>query len=236
MSATVDLRSFNKDTKKKTAKDNENRPSSVNKGDKSVPFYQRKGTIITLLIIFPVVGIPLMFKYMPEMKVRTKWIITIVLACIWIPYGVYATIQNRTTTPTSTANTTDTTTPTTTKETDEQAEALRAEQERYNANNILESNYIDIISHIKEKVIKPILKAPSTAKFPDGIMDPYNGWNISNGEEFATFSSYVDSQNSYGAMIRSQFSVTVCKRNSVIQIASATFDGQQIVDQWEKCE
>lgn len=234
MSATVDLRSVNKDTKKKTAKANENRLSSANESDKSVPFYQKKGAIITLLIIFPVAGIPLMFKYMPELKNTTKWIITAVLACIWIPYSIYAVIQNHTTAPannTSTSTTTVTEAPTT--EVDEQA---RAEQERYNANNILESDYIDIISYIKESMIKPILKAPSTAEFPDGILSPYKGWNISNGEEFATFSSYVDSQNSYGAMIRSQFSVTVCKRNGRIEIASATFDGQKIADQWEKCE
>ncbi len=48
------------------------------------------------------------------------------------------------------------------------------------------------------------LKSPSTAKFPWG----YSDYVQRNGTTY-TINSYVDSQNSFGAMIRTKFSATV---------------------------
>ena len=50
--------------------------------------------------------------------------------------------------------------------------------------------------------IKNILKAPSTAKFP-GLDE----WRFSKKNGIVTVQSYVDSQNSFGAMLRNKFIV-----------------------------
>jgi len=73
------------------------------------------------------------------------------------------------------------------------------------------SNYLlssDEISQLKiwsEDSVKSVLKAPSTAEFPGGFFDPYTDWGFSKDGNTYKVSSYVDSQNSFGAMIRSEF-------------------------------
>lgn len=61
---------------------------------------------------------------------------------------------------------------------------------------------------LAEEYIKSILKTPSTAKFPSKIKD-YKDWNISRYKDVLAISTYVDSQNSYGAMLRSYFTVQI---------------------------
>lgn len=52
--------------------------------------------------------------------------------------------------------------------------------------------------------VKNNLKSPSSAKFPGS----YSGYIQQNGTTY-TINSYVDSQNSFGAMIRTYFNATV---------------------------
>jgi hypothetical protein len=52
--------------------------------------------------------------------------------------------------------------------------------------------------------VKEFLKAPSTAEFPDGITQ-HDQWKFSRDQGISEVSSYVDSQNSFGAMIRTNF-------------------------------
>ena len=57
---------------------------------------------------------------------------------------------------------------------------------------------------LSEDKVKQALKAPSTAKFPDGMFDQ-DQWKMSKKNNIVTVQSYVDSQNSFGAMLRSDF-------------------------------
>ncbi|HAM62764.1 MAG: hypothetical protein A2Y20_07630 [Firmicutes bacterium GWF2_51_9] len=72
----------------------------------------------------------------------------------------------------------------------------------------------DFILSIEEKVqiqswakedVKSILKSPSSAEFPGGFFDTYKDWTITKNGNLYLVSSYVDAQNSFGAMIRSEF-------------------------------
>ena len=55
-----------------------------------------------------------------------------------------------------------------------------------------------------EKTIKPRLKAPSTAEFAS-----FNNSEITRDRDTFYVRSYVDSQNGFGAMVRSNFEVRV---------------------------
>lgn len=53
-----------------------------------------------------------------------------------------------------------------------------------------------------EEIIKQNLRSPSTAKFPNW----YSGsWGLGRKDDVITVSSYVDAQNAFGAVIRSEF-------------------------------
>ena len=51
------------------------------------------------------------------------------------------------------------------------------------------------------------LKAPTTAEFPGEVLEA-DQWNVSRDGTTYVITSYVDAQNSFGAMIRSNFQVT----------------------------
>lgn len=61
------------------------------------------------------------------------------------------------------------------------------------------------IYYAKEYVLQT-LKAPSTAEFPDTLFK-ISDWSVSRNKDVVTVKSYVDSQNGFGAMIRSEFAV-----------------------------
>lgn len=61
------------------------------------------------------------------------------------------------------------------------------------------------IYYAKEFVLQG-LKAPSTAEFPGTVLE-IGEWKVSRNKNVVTVRSYVDSQNSFGAMIRSNFAV-----------------------------
>jgi len=54
--------------------------------------------------------------------------------------------------------------------------------------------------------VRAVLKAPSTAVFPDGMFDG-DQWRYGKHGNVVTVQSYVDAQNSFGAMLRNNFTV-----------------------------
>ena len=72
-----------------------------------------------------------------------------------------------------------------------------------------------------EKKLKTVLKAPSTAKFP-WITE----WKFSRKDGITTIKSYVDAQNAFGAMLRSDFQVKYNKNN---EITSFIFEGKELI-------
>lgn len=82
--------------------------------------------------------------------------------------------------------------------------------------SINEASQIQIGS---ENTIKKILKSPSTAKFPK-----LTEWYIVKDDGVITVQSYVDSQNSFGAMLRSKFEIII--ENDAIK--SIIFDGKKV--------
>lgn len=80
-----------------------------------------------------------------------------------------------------------------------------------------------------EETIKKILKSPSTAKFAGGFLTPYEDWSFSKNGTTYTVSSYVDSQNGFGAMIRSQFTITYEWNDETSKVTSLIFDGKKVI-------
>ena len=72
--------------------------------------------------------------------------------------------------------------------------------------------------------IKELLVSPSTAKFPNIL-----NWGFSKNKNIITVQSYVDSQNGFGAMIRSEFQFIIDTDSDTIQ--SLIFDGQEMIAQ-----
>lgn len=71
---------------------------------------------------------------------------------------------------------------------------------RYYLSSKDESKYL----YAAEELVKQNLKAPATAEFPNW----YSGdWEIYRVDDVVTVVSYVDSQNSFGAMIRGEFGI-----------------------------
>lgn len=71
-----------------------------------------------------------------------------------------------------------------------------------------------------QEAIKELLKAPSTAKFPN-----ITEWGFNKEDGVITVQSYVDAQNGFGAMIRSYFQFKI-KDNTV---TSLIFDGVEYI-------
>ncbi|MBY0122151.1 hypothetical protein [Bacillus sp. S/N-304-OC-R1] len=69
-----------------------------------------------------------------------------------------------------------------------------------------------------QETIKGILKAPSTAKFPN-----YNEWRFGKKSGEIIIQSYVDAQNGFGANIRSKFQFIIKDD----KITSLIFDGKE---------
>ena len=78
------------------------------------------------------------------------------------------------------------------------------------------------------ETVTDCLKSPSSAEFPGGILTPYEDWNFAKDGDLYTVSSYVDSQNSFGAMIRSDF-VAKFNYGESVTLTYLSIDGQVIV-------
>ncbi len=87
------------------------------------------------------------------------------------------------------------------------------------------TNDREIMSLVYAKeVIKRILKSPSTAEFVD-----VRAYELSNLKDVWAVNGYVDSQNSFGAMMRSQWEVQLDYRNGKGgTVKSILFDGKKI--------
>ena len=82
----------------------------------------------------------------------------------------------------------------------------REENIKININDyILSSSEMSNLKLIAEEYVKNNLKAPSTAKFPGSFFSPFEGWEMQQSGTTYSVKSYVDSQNSFGAMVRTQF-------------------------------
>ncbi len=78
-----------------------------------------------------------------------------------------------------------------------------------------------VIFNIQEEV-KKLLKSPSTAVFPNS-----EEWFVIKSDGITTVQSYVDAQNEFGAMLRSEFSFVIDDNT----ITSLVFDGKEYIKQ-----
>lgn len=76
-----------------------------------------------------------------------------------------------------------------------------------------------------EEVINKVIKAPSTAEYPGQVWNR-DQWKIGRDKELIQISSYVDSQNSFGAMIRSEFTIQL--DYSTGGLLCVIFDGEVV--------
>lgn len=75
-----------------------------------------------------------------------------------------------------------------------------------------------------KEAILTILKSPSTAKFPNN-----SEWNIWKESGKIYVKSYVDSQNSFGAELRSEFQFILSPND--LNVESLIFDGKEMISQ-----
>ncbi len=93
-----------------------------------------------------------------------------------------------------------------------------------NSNEQVTKNREIISTVFAKEVIKGILKSPSTAKFVDVM-----AYELSNEKDVWAVNGYVDSQNSFGAMIRSQWEVQLDYRDGKDgTVISILFDGKKM--------
>jgi len=78
-----------------------------------------------------------------------------------------------------------------------------APTETKDPNRFDESDYGTFLV-LSEEAVKSALKAPSTAKFPDSFINS-DQWHMSKSNNIVTVQSYVDAENSFGAMLRNNF-------------------------------
>lgn len=83
---------------------------------------------------------------------------------------------------------------------------------------------LDKYQYLCQEKVKEVLKSPSTAKFPN-----YTEWGWKQEKNLFYAQGYVDSENSFGATVRSQFEFTIDMSTNTIQ--SLIFDGQEIISQ-----
>lgn len=105
-----------------------------------------------------------------------------------------------------------------------EAEEKAAEAEKNK--NILSGEEQAFAKDYAKQCVDKILKAPSTADYPGSWLDPYNDWGMSKLNNLVTVASYVDSENSYGAMIRSTFRMQMQINDSTWSVTYFEFDGQ----------
>jgi len=82
---------------------------------------------------------------------------------------------------------------------------------------------LDKYQYLCQEKVKEILKSPSTAKFPI-----YTEWGFRQERNIFTVQGYVDSQNSFGAELRSVFQFVIDMDSDTIQ--SFIFDGEELIN------
>jgi len=120
----------------------------------------------------------------------------------------------------------------------EEAQA-RDEQEQddlaSDRDELISNNIVSMRETSKEAILR-VLKAPSTAKFPgDGFIDdPLQDWEYGwadDYEDLIYMSSYVDSENSFGAALRSQFQTGLRIEGDAYNLVYVFFDGSVLYDE-----
>jgi hypothetical protein len=106
--------------------------------------------------------------------------------------------------------------------TPEQAAQRAADKESRKAETQEEILLIEL-KHHATKAVRDRLKAPSTAKFPDTVWKAHE-YNIYKMNDFHRVFSWVDSQNGFGAMIRSQWAVDLKKVGDDWEILKVTIE------------
>lgn len=109
--------------------------------------------------------------------------------------------------------------------------AITYKNNKLYANNQVKSTLDDYIPTSDEKVdwmyycqdqVKSILVSPSTASFPNIFL-----WNFVKVKNNLTVSSYVDSENLFGAEIRSEFQFEINIEKN--QVTSFILDGEKLI-------
>ena len=93
------------------------------------------------------------------------------------------------------------------------------------------------VLHYAEKLVKESLKSPSTAKF-SGYLDRKTRWKktYDNGDtQFYVVAGWVDSQNAFGAMLRSSYLVCFSARNRNVQMKFVSIDDEERGEIPEEC-
>lgn len=66
----------------------------------------------------------------------------------------------------------------------------------------------DWLQDSTKDTVNKFLHSPSSAKYPGGFLDRFDGWQFSRKGNRLSLSSYVDSQNAFGATMRNYFKIT----------------------------
>lgn len=98
-------------------------------------------------------------------------------------------------------------------------------EERYNPSVENETSLIYEACFMTEEIVKQMLKAPGTAKFGPGSCRNH----VTNlGNKTYRYDGYVDSENSFSALLRTEFSVTMQKTDKDWELVAFVFDGEKI--------
>lgn len=107
------------------------------------------------------------------------------------------------------------------------------DKKKAEAEKALEDSSISIAEGVElqsaaKRWVEQVIKAPSTAEYPGSWLDPYDGWSIAQNKSIYEISSYVDSQNSFGAMIRSKYYMKINDTGGSYKMLKFVFDGRRI--------
>ena len=113
---------------------------------------------------------------------------------------------------------------------EEKAAKEKAKAEAKEKANSLTITEKSVIKDYCEDLINGILKAPSTAEYPGAFLDPFEGWTMFKKDNLVTVSSYVDSQNGFGAMLRSNFVIQIkMNADGSGKATYVQFDGEDVM-------
>lgn len=81
---------------------------------------------------------------------------------------------------------------------------------------------------LTKEIINTLLTSPSSAEYPDGWLSPLEGWDMVKQDGVITVKSYVDSQNSFGVLVRTRFEADYDVDGGYMTIVKLTVDGKNI--------
>ncbi len=107
--------------------------------------------------------------------------------------------------------------------------AAKAEQELQEKRNTISTTESIKIRDYCKKIVNSILKSPSSAEYPDSFLNPLNDWEMYKNNNLVTVKSYVDAQNSFGAMLRNNFIIQVQMQDDGTGTATYVQLGDEVV-------